>query len=784
MKNRFFFIVTYIIFTFITICIFNLTTKVELNVTLNIPADQNLSFIYENNNKLKEKLALVKGNVIFKKFSVSSNVISIKKQNTNELIKNSDIKEIKVNEKIIQNFSQYPKAIKEINNASLFKYFLYASFLYIMLCIIIKLLTLLYCNKEYVKTFIIKIIKNNTLHKFINTTFFITFPIALFPYKHVYISTLDNSWQYLFNILHKNSYIPGKDYFFTYGPLGFLMAPQNIDNNLLISITVNFALVLIVWIILLYQYRTKLIPANKMAFFSIIFLLFVAFHDESFWVYTTLILSISLLQLHKTNIKISILITSLLSIISSIALMIKFNLGVELFGISGICYLIMLAETKKNSIKYLYVFFLTYLTLLLFYIKFLFLNLNNFFAWFTTSLEIATGYGNAMQIINSYHHLFFSLIIITIFISLLIISAQKDKNTFKNLLLTLPILFFSFKHGFIRQEGHHTLEFFIFVVYLIGLIYLYTNKKNFKQVLISFFTIFIISMFYTHNSQLLSTNYYPKILQNALCINNIYTYKKEYINRQNYVNSVLMQNSKIIEKYANNSFTVEILPWDISYAKIYNIENLSINPIIQLYSVYTNKLDKISSEHYKKEKSPNIIIFENKTIDSRLLYFDTPATWNTIFQNYNIEEYDENFIILKNKNKQKNIQYTKISENNYILNEDIELPQINEMLFAEILITKTFLERIKSFIFRGSEINCEITYFDNSTLRYKVISDTLKANTLINYTPIKIEDYISIFKNSYYRDMTKIKSIKFTGNKKNFNKNIKINWYKSNFAQY
>ena len=131
-----------------------------------------------------------------------------------------------------------------------------------------------------------------------------------------------------------------------------------------------------------------------------------------------------------------------------------------------------------------------------------------------------------------------------------------------------------------------------------------------------------------------------------------------------------------------------------------------------MYSVYTNKLDKISSEHYKKEKSPNIIIFENKTIDSRLLYFDTPATWNTIFQNYNIEEYDENFIILKNKNKQKNIQYTKISENNYILNEDIELPQINEMLFAEILITKTFLERIKSFIlphrFTTPAINCTL----------------------------------------------------------------------------
>jgi len=65
---------------------------------------------------------------------------------------------------------------------------------------------------------------------------FLFYALLSFPnYNTTIGSGLDQSWIFFLNFSTGLSSKFGKDYFFTYGPLGFLIAPENINSNLIIA---------------------------------------------------------------------------------------------------------------------------------------------------------------------------------------------------------------------------------------------------------------------------------------------------------------------------------------------------------------------------------------------------------------------------------------------------------------------------------------------------------------------------------------------------------------------
>ena len=65
----------------------------------------------------------------------------------------------------------------------------------------------------------------------------LTFSVPLMPGA----PGLDGSWVWELNVLGRSPYVFGKDVVFTYGPLGYLLVPLDLDGHLLQALAIRTA---------------------------------------------------------------------------------------------------------------------------------------------------------------------------------------------------------------------------------------------------------------------------------------------------------------------------------------------------------------------------------------------------------------------------------------------------------------------------------------------------------------------------------------------------------------
>jgi len=201
--------------------------------------------------------------------------------------------------------------------------------------------------------------------------------------------------------------------------------------------------------------------------------------------------------------------------------------------------------------------------------------------------------------------------------------------------------------------------------------------------------------------------------------------------------------------YTIGNSSIQTLPYELSYAAANNWTGWQPNPVLQLYSAYSKKLDELSAASFSRQKAPDFILFEYNTIDKdkRNILLDTPATWNTILPNYDISLMDKNRLLLKKKSQYKNIVLNNIKTEVYTFEEAIKIPETEGLVFAKIKITTTFLGKIITVLFRGNPSDITIKYGNGEVATFRIISDTLQTPVLINYVPRNIQQFAALFLN-------------------------------------
>ena len=117
----------------------------------------------------------------------------------------------------------------------------------------------------------------------------------LFPSFYVDLKYIDFNWHYIFNYFFvSNDFVSGKDYFFTHGPLGFLLCPLDFGSNFALGIAVNFLIASIIPIAIIYKFILKEIKISRFVFFGFLFFGFSILSfgcQELIWMLASLVLS-------------------------------------------------------------------------------------------------------------------------------------------------------------------------------------------------------------------------------------------------------------------------------------------------------------------------------------------------------------------------------------------------------------------------------------------------------------------------------------------------------------
>ena len=402
--------------------------------------------------------------------------------------------------------------------------------------------------------------------------YFLIFILVIFGFRFTcynVLSGLDSSWVYALNNIHINGeYIFGKDVFFTFGPLGYLMYPTCYKEILLkASLFKIFTIIMFLFSLFCFEKRKY---AN--IFLTILSLDFILFGFEG---YEFLAVLLSMVCLFAKNIK-GYLGLIFLNIFAFCMLFVKFNVG-----ISCIATLILTLVALKFKRNFVILSFLFWIISIGFMTYFYFGDIHTLINWFSKSLIIASGYSESMLLwkhIMDQLYLLSAWVIIGLYISLWIDECKKGAKYSKVFLVILPSMFFMFKSGFVRADLH-MLAFFTYILAIVPLLFFFVKNISLKKLIIMYVLALLLPIHY-------------------ISYNSIFSLISYFNNKSITVSDDYLLPSSWLEKIKNSK--VEILPYDFGYLQKNNLTP-HYNPILQLYAVYTKSLDDLSAENYKAD---------------------------------------------------------------------------------------------------------------------------------------------------------------------------------------
>jgi hypothetical protein len=605
----------------------------------------------------------------------------------------------------------------------------------------------------------------------VNFLFFLDLPVAK--------TGLDSSWLWaLNNVAYNQSYTFGSDITFTYGPLGYLLVSENYSNIIIQGIVLNISCIFVIMFLFYLNYNKKSYSLRKIFIFSMVLFVFPGMPSfEWVWNIMLFLLFFTCWVLREEKYAHTLLFISA-GVMSAFSLLLKFNTAVFAVAIAGVLGIMFLLYDRKRSIQYIYLFSIAYIIFTAGSIAIFFESIHNFIHWIEISLEISGGYSAAMATYGPPHYLFAALLIIILFLHFFYLQ-RKEAGYFVLCALGMVAVFFSFKHGFVRQDGH-MLSLFATMPFLTGFLFLFSPDESYRRSFIMFRMNALLCF-------LALINYFginfamESFLGNAYAVTQL---KKNYMTfNERKIES--MREDVLPDEWnaeiGNNS--IQILPWELSYAEANQWERWHLNPVFQLYSAYTKKLDEYSASSFAPEKAPDLILLEYKAIDGRNMFLDTPAIWNVILPNYTIVKQDNRRLLLSRRKVYRLLQLVPIDSNTYKFNDVISVPESTDPLYAKILIKDTFLGTIITTLFRGDPSRMTIIYNNENTQHYRVIEDTLQNPVLINYIPTDFEQMGHLFNfEETGEDLNPlmVKAIRFSSRIPFLHKNsITIEWFRA-----
>jgi hypothetical protein len=561
---------------------------------------------------------------------------------------------------------------------------------------------------------------------------------------------LDPAWIYFINsnnyFSSQNRLVFGRDVFFTYGPLGFLIYPTYYHPALVVAFIFQFVVWLCLLILLVYTVvRKKPYTLSLLTFCLVVFLVRPSNETP---ILLVILLSLSLAIMNETG---WVFFAVLPIILSSILFYVKFNLGIFGITLSLITFLVIFYQKKRKSIRWLSI--LGLFCLILPSVIYLIYNpsIKDFLRYFEYDLELSQGYSAAMSYSGQFAMEWIAPVFTLIYLILLkILFDNREKSAFIGICI-IPGLFLMFKGGFVRPDCLHSSEYYQFLLFSFAIIGLFIRKKSF----IRLYTVILIAILGVGIVTTTITCNWPNPITNNVkdAYGRILNFPKFLLNSQDQDFSKLQEgmiDQSMIEIIGKQD--VAILSNNLLYAPANHL-TFSSFPVIQSYAAYTARLDQLNAAFLEQAQRNRFILFEFKDIDGRNPVLDTPATWQSVLSWYHVKYESKGLLLLERNTIPLKTHTNTISDQSYNIADKIPVPEGDQLIFAKIYLEYTFLGRITNLIYKTPPIYLEAISKDNSQHRFRVIPSTLVAGVSVSFIPLNLEDTRCMLENCFQNNI-------------------------------
>jgi len=578
---------------------------------------------------------------------------------------------------------------------------------------------------------------------------------------------IDPSYMFAFNYFFHNNIQVGKDILFTFGPLGFLLFPMPLGDNILISTIIKstISFLFIFTSIMLYVENKAPLKIYHWVIISITtYFVVVQMSLDYLLIFTPILFFLLYI---KTNKLIFIMLATFLV---SFSFLIKSSIGILGF-LTFLTFLIYTLYMKNFKIIFLTLFIYTISFIAIWYL--LYANITYIPQYFYAIIEFSIGNSSALTQNPDNNWWIFTLFVL-LFMSYPFV--VKDKSIYILYIISLLSIIAMFKYSISREDHIFAFEIFlynfIFLIFILTKHFRWTNILHLFLIYISFLSFIYVTPLKIHIPEHLITKHIPKIQIKSLDILHIKQITHNLKNRS----KELVYSRKLDNNITNiiGQSTIDSYPTCTTIFAA-NKFNWRPRPIFQSYITYTSYLDQQNAHFFSTRKAPEYLLWTGATtLGNHYLLNDNPQTIYQILNHYNLI-YKSNTYILMKHNKQNLLSSKSIKKKIYTWNEWIDLPQIKDkksstFILAKTNFTRSGLQKIKKLIYKEFEVFIEYKLFNKKIVRYRLIVDT--STNGIWGTPL-------LDKLFEYPISNQVQSIRFTHHKHDyFNKNFSIEWVK------
>lgn len=569
---------------------------------------------------------------------------------------------------------------------------------------------------------------------------------------------LDPSMEFAMNYFFSKNIQHGRDVIFTLGPLGFLLCPKPIGNNLLISVIV---ITLFKFVFLLsFLYLNFLIKKPKTLSGQIVIIaIFAVLSFLMNFIHILMFFTASLLLLHaETKNKIFIVLAIA---VAGFSLLVKSSGGI--ISILLVISYNLIDYLQFKDIKRLLLIPLGLVLAFVLGWLILYRNSSGIVDYLYGMLELSLGHSSAvatgsalMEVLRDTYGLslrpsennwiLLSIFFITYFYLPLYI---KEKRVFVLYGMFLLPFFAFFKYAFAREGGIHYFLFYIIFFYC----FVFACLKDFKArvfiiVLISLSAFFVNMKYFGHEIRTARN-----IVKGS--VNGLKHFEAGVLNlkahedllfemsKSNLSNRILEKN--VLQLIGRHS--VDIYPWETIYVAANNL-NWQPRPVFQSYVAYTPWLDKKNAAFFKSLQSPEFVIWDISNwygevfdIDARYLLNGEPLTIYEIFNHYRLIYRDKKIALFERVYINNFKDPILIGDEKGFWNEWIKVPPMrNGIIRARIDVSRRIVGSLKRLLYKEEEFFIEYKLDNGDVKKYRLAIDNAVSGVWISPLIVKISN--------------------------------------------
>ena len=556
-------------------------------------------------------------------------------------------------------------------------------------------------------------------------------------------SNLDESWNAALNRAFAAEMQFGKDFVYTYGPYGFLLAPRSFPETYSDLMVGRLFIGLVMGIGL---FSLGVYCWNTHAWSTLFLVPFLFFFPnsgiplDSFFV--TLVTLPLLLYFYVNQGKLTFVLLLLL-IGSALVGLVKHT-----YLTLGGFFMLLIAIDEVFHRRRFPVILMVYGGAVLGFWVLAGQSLGNFFPFLINSSEMVKGFSEAMGTPGPVIEIVSYLISVGFFFGLMGMAILKRRNTFEFLpIIGLALIFFLiFKGSFVRHDAHaiHSATTTIPIACLFSALLwpsvsqlsvgIQKLKIKIPFILISWLVLFMnASLIFQHY-----TNHgYPQYFSQAIAYITITGNSAlRHLSSQSNLQGIYKESLENIRK--NNplpeiSGTTDLYPFGTAVIFAYGLP-YKPRPVIQSFAAYTGKLAELNAAHLRAAEAPESILFAVQTIDNRWPSSDDGLSWPELLTRYDIRDMTTHYLLLKRRAIPLNYSIVPLKEHLVKMQEWIELPEDSQSaaIWMKLDARPTLIGKLTTTLFRLPPLYLEVETADGRLQTYRILADIANSGHLLS----------------------------------------------------